>query len=191
MASLTNFNSKSFRPSLLLMERVYLADKPLLLQEKSKSTASQGKKFPFPFDFHSSALRAGLLTAETSGYASEGSVPLPLPPNQLPLFLLLLLLLHLLHHPPHPRHPSSSTSSSSSSSSLPSPRESPSLAPKVLQIMFLNFIAEPGSDCRKKDASPDGGGEGRKLKIPITNHHNHFIISLQHAISLISFPFPC
>lgn len=124
------------------------------LKKKNKKNQRQQhhrkRNFLSPFDFHSSALRAGLLTAETSRYASEGSVPLLLPPNRLHLPLL-----------PHPQHPSSSQSNSSSSSTPPSPRGWPSLAPKVLQITFLNFRAEPGSDYRKK----------KKIQVPTEGGH--------------------
>lgn len=171
-ARLTNFNSKSCCPSLLLTKRIYLAGKPLLLQEEKKNQRQQHhrkRNFLSLFDFHSSALCAGLLTAETSRYESKSSALLPLPPNQ----LLLPLLLYCL---PYPQQAISSTSSSIT---LPSPKESLSLPPKVLQILSLNFRAEALSCCREKDVNHN---RGRKLKIPITNHHNYFIISLQHVI---------
>lgn len=170
-ARLRNFNSKSFCPSLLLMDLVYLADKPLLLKKiKNKKNQRQQhhrkRNFLSPFDFHSSALRAGLLTAETSRYASEGSVPLLLPPNRLHLPLL-----------PHPQHPSSSQSNSSSSSTPPSPRGWPSLAPKVLQITFLNFRAEPGSDCRKK----------KKIQVPTEGGRWKFPLQIITTTSLLAY----
>lgn len=137
-----------------------------LIKKKKNQTQWHHRKINFlsPFDFHSSTLHAGSLTAETSRCAYEGSARLLIPLSQLPRPLLGRL--------PHPRHPSSSATSSSS---LPSPRESLSLAPKVLQITFLNVKAEPGSNCRKKMQVATEGG---KLKIRITNHHSYFINSL-------------
>lgn len=140
-ARLTDFNSKSSCPSLLLKERVHSADKPLLLKKKNqKSKESQRQQhhrkrnFLSPSDFHLSALHAGLLTAETSSDASEGSAPLALPTTPMPPPLLLLL--RSLPHPKHPALPAH----------FPSPKESTPLAPKVWQIVILNFRAEPGSN---------------------------------------------
>jgi len=48
-ARLTNFNSKSFCPSLLLTERVYLSDKPLLFKKKKiKGNSTTGKEISLP-----------------------------------------------------------------------------------------------------------------------------------------------
>lgn len=147
---------------ILQVRLCYLKKK---LKKNQKQWHHRKINFLSPFDFHSSALQVGSLTAETSRCAYEGSALLLIPPSQLPLPLLFGCL-------PHPWHPSSSASSSGS---LLSPRELRSLAPKVLQITFLNVKAKPGRNCRKKTQMATEGG---KLKSPITNHHSYFINSL-------------
>lgn len=149
-ARLTNFNSKSSCPSLLLQERVYLADKPLLLKKKIKKVKESQRQqrhrkrnFPFfwlPFicftcRFTYSRDQQGCIR----GLSTTGTPYSPNPPA-------LLLLLHSQPHPKHPALPPALPAH------FPSPRESTLLAPKVWQLVILNFRAEPGSNY----------GEGKK-----------------------------
>lgn len=169
-ARLRNFNSKSFCPSLLLMDLVYLADKPLLLKKKnkkkSKATASQEKKFPFPFwlPFICFTRRftysrdqqvriRGLSAAPAASKPAPSSSPAP--PTAPQLFTEQF---QLLQHTSLPKGMAVSCSKG-----------------------VTNHISEFQSGTwqrlqeKKEDSSPD---RRRTLKIPITNHHNYFIISL-------------
>lgn len=103
------------------------------LKKKSKETASQEKKFPFPFQvafIWSHCSFTGLLTAKSRS-ASESSVLCLHPPARIPLLC--------------------SSHGASPTPGAPSCRESPHPAPKVLQTTVLNF--RTGSDSSHRENS--------------------------------------
>lgn len=98
---LTDFNSQSFCPPLLLTAQVYLADKPLLLKKKNQRKQHHRKRnFRSPFKLHSSGpivalqvylqQRAGLhprapccACTLQPGFLSSAAPTEPAPPQEL------------------------------------------------------------------------------------------------------------
>lgn len=115
------------------LQRGFIWQISLCYLKESKETASQEKKFPFPFQvafIWSHCSFTGLLTAKSRS-ASDNSVPRLHPPARIPLLC--------------------STHGASPTPGAPSCRESPPPAPKVLQTTVLNYRS--GSDSSRRENS--------------------------------------